>query len=253
VSKDTAKATFDIAMGRAEYLLRLAYGLTNVRHYRIRKDWAAKFRQLMHWPQAHAIERIDSKDAVVVLRDASNLRQEDFSSKALKDLLRASLVMAVSAMDAYFHAKIIQHVVEHSRKKEPSNKLLNERILVKYFIEGRKKTRTNVALRAAVEQNLSYQSLQQPDPIREALGLIGISDFWTRVAQRLGKEQRDLHKELSRIVKRRNQIAHEGDLSQSKKARNKSRTISHKEVERDIALIEEIIEIAEEEINKQLL
>ncbi len=250
--KDTAKATFDIAIGRAEYLLRLAQGLTNHRKRSIRRDWARKFKTLMHWPQSHAINRVDSKDAVIVLRDGATAKEEDFSSESMQDVLRASLVMAVSAMDAYFHAKIVQHVVKHSRKTNPSNKLLNERILVKDFIEGRRKAHTNAALRAAIERKLSYQSLQQPSQVAEALGLIGVSDFWKGVAQRLNQRADTLRTSLAKVVKRRNQIAHEGDLSQSRRARNKGRAITHKDVEGDVALIKKIVEAAEKEINKQL-
>ncbi len=250
--KDTAKATFDTAIKRAEYLLRLAFGLTNHRQRRIRRDWAASFKQVMHWPKSKAIERIDSKDAVIILRHVSNLSLDDFSSDALQDCLRASLVMAVSALDAYFHAKIIRYVVQHSRTKEPSKKLLNAKILVRDFIEGRKKRRSNVALRAAIERNLSYQALQQPAQIAEALCLIGVSNFWKSVAKQMGQADQQICTHLTKIVKRRNQIVHEGDLNQSKKARNKSRPITHKEVEKSIALLKGIVSAAEAIINQQV-
>jgi len=249
---DTAKDTFDTAIKRAEYLLKLSFALRNHRQRGIRSDWAASFKGIMHWPKSHVIERVDSKDAVIILRPNSKLTPEDFSSDALQDFLRVSLVMAVSAMDAYFHAKIVRYVVQHSRSKEPSKKLLNEKILVKDFIDGRRKQRSNVALRAAIERKLSYQALQQPSQIADSLRLIGVSDFWEEVAGQIGQADEQIRKNLTKIVKRRNQIAHEGDLSQSKRARNKSRSITHKQVQESIVLLQGIVNAAEVIINQRV-
>lgn len=245
----TAYVTFNKAVYRAEYLVRLSEGLTNRRKRKTRSDWSRAFKTLMHWPQCHTIERVDSADAVLVIRHGSRLSSDDFTPDAAGDLLRAALVMSVSAMDAYFHAKILRYVVSHSKAHEPSSRLLNERILVKDFVSGRKKKRANTALRSAVERNLSYQSLQQPDKIADALGLIGVSDFWTGVADTLDRDKKDLCDSIEKIVGRRNKIAHEGDLSQSKKARNKSRGISVSFVKESIALLKSVIDASEALIN----
>lgn len=248
----SAKHTFDIAIKRAYYLLKLAKGLTDHRKRRAHSDWSKNFKKLMRWPSTHQIERIDSKDMVLILRNGSNLKREDFSTQALDDLLRAALVMAVSAMDAYFHAKIIRHVVEHSKTKTPARRLLNERILVSDFIDGRRKQRSNYALRAAIERNLSFQSLQQPDKVADALGLIGVSKFWSEIAKICGQNKEIICNRLSSIVRRRNYIVHEGDLSQSNRTRNESRRITQKEISDDIDFILQIINAAEKVINKSI-
>ena len=248
----TAKATFEKAIARSEYLLRLANGLADHRKRRARGEWKSKFRSLMHWSQTHSIERVDSKDVVLVTRDGGTLARADFGVEALGDLLRASLVMAVSAMDAYFHAKILRYVVPHSRRAEPSERLLNERIQVRDFIAARRKKRPNAALRAAVERNLSYQSLQRTERIADALQLIGIAKFWEDVATRLKRTKEDLCDELCGIVRRRNQIAHEGDLSQGKKTRNRDRSISTQFVQRSMALLKAVVEEAETVINAKV-
>lgn len=72
----------------------------------------------MHWPQSSAIKRIDSKDAVVVLRDQSCLLPDDFSSDALDDLLRAAITFGVSAMDRYVHERVVRSFVTSFRAPE---------------------------------------------------------------------------------------------------------------------------------------
>jgi len=189
---------------------------------------------------------------ILVLRDDSKLDSEYFSSEALDDLLRASFVMTLSAMDAYFHAKIIRHVVQHSKACDPSNRLLNEKILVSDFMAGQKYKRTNQALRIAIDRKLSYQSLQTPDKIADSLQLIGVNSFWDSIAKQMKTDPKKLKSQVTIIAKRRNQIAHEGDLSQSKKARNKSRSISHKDVNEAIELVSNVVSAADLIINKSI-
>jgi len=252
VTKNGAKETFDRAIARAKYIQILARGLTNYRKRKARRDWGKSFKQLMHWPLKHKIERVDSRDVILVLRDGSKLKSKHFSSEALDDLLRASFVMTLSAMDAYFHAKIIRHVVQHSKASVPSNRLLNEKILVSDFMAGQKYKRTNQALRIAIERKLSYQSLQTPDKIADSLQLIGVNSFWDSIAKEMKTDPKKLKSQVTKIAKRRNQIAHEGDVSQSKKARNKSRNIGHKDVTKAIELVCKVVSAAEKVINTSI-
>lgn len=252
---DTAYATFKFAFKRAVYLFRLYHGLANHRKRGMRADWAENFCRLMHWPAGDGdlIDRVDSPDAIIVLKDGSRLTREVFAADALADLLRASLVMGVSALDAYFHSKIAASVVSCARKGTAMPRALKKAtITIEDFVDGNKYQRRLTTVRRSIERSLGYQSLQLPDKIATGLGLIGITDFWGEVANRMGMMQDDLKVRLSSIVTRRNQIAHEGDLSQSKKARNKSRTIEPKYVREALAFIRKLAKRAEDEIDDQL-
>lgn len=249
---DTAKETFDIAIERSRYLLRMATGLTNNRQRRIQKKWASGFKEFMGWSQSQNIDRIENDDVMLIICHNSILDREDFSATKLNDLLRASLVMAVSAVDAYFHAKIIRYIVECSHLDPAPPKLTEYKISVSDFIRGRHATRINNVLRNAIERNLSFQSLQNPDKIADGLALIGISKFWSGVAKRMKEDVNSLKDNISSIVDRRNQIAHGADLSQSTKARNKPREISPEYVEEVIDTLERVIRASEQVIESQL-
>lgn len=250
---DTALATFNTAIGRARYLLKMYHGLINTRQRGIRADWAGSFCTLMHWPQNSDIARVDSKDAVVVLRDGAALDEDDFTESQLSDLLRASIVMAVSALDAYFHSKTLAFIVKSATKGDSMPKSLSKAtITVADFVGATRFKRRNQGLRNAFQRSLGFQSLQQPKNIEDALSLIGIEKFWSGVAARIGNPVEDIKKELTQIVKRRNQIAHEGDLSQSKKARNKPHDITPGLVQSSLDFLDQLIKTAELEINNQL-
>lgn len=161
--------------------------------------------------------------------------------------------MAVSALDAYFHSKILAHVVKAAnRGADMPKQLKKSTISVEQFVEGRRYKRRMNIVRRALEKSIGYQSLQQPDKIEQSLKLIGVSSFWNGVAARCGENAGDLKDALSRVVKRRNQIAHEGDLSQSRRTRNHNRSLGPKEARDALILIRRVAGRSESEIDSQL-
>lgn len=250
---DSALITFQEAIKRARYLARLYQGLVNQRKRAMRSDWASSFLDLMHWPQSAKIDRVDGHGAIVVLRDGATLTQEDFASGQMSDLLRASLVMTVSALDAYFHAKIIAHVVKCARRgKKMPRALRKSHISIPEFVASEKYKRRMTIIRNSLHRQLGYQSFQQPSKISKGLALVGVVDFWEKVAKRLKLSSGELQEQLEVIVDRRNQIAHEGDLSQSKKARNKPHDLKPKFVTDALSFTESFVMRAEDEINAQV-
>jgi hypothetical protein len=252
---DSAYATFEIAFERAAYLLRLYSGLTNHRQRGMRADWAENFCRLMHWPVADGqqIDRVDSPDAIIVIKQGSRLDRDVFSAEALMDLLRASLVMGVSAVDAFFHSKIVAYVVSCARQGAAMPGALKKAtISVEEFVDGRRYRRRMTIVRKSIERTLGFQSLQQPNKIEEALAMIGVSGFWNGVAARLLWPQSAMKAELTKIVKRRNQIAHEGDLSQTRKYRNRPHDLAPAFVQSALDFLKEVTLRAEHEINYQL-
>lgn len=250
---DSAIKSFNAAMARAEYLERLYLGLVDQRKRSARSDWCAKFKSLMHWNMGDVIDRVDSRDAVIVLRNGSSLGRDEFASESLKDVLRASLVLGVSAMDAYFHQKIAAYVVTKARLgNDMPKRLAQSRLSVEAFVRSQSYQRPMNVLRSELENQLGYQSLQQPNQIEKAIGMIGVKSFWSKVAHRINMPVDQCKSSLSQIVERRNQIAHEGDLSGSRKKKNASREIGPAFVTNSLQLIKRVIEASESEINSQI-
>src|SRR5689334_14031645 len=99
-------------MARARCLLRLRGALLNKRKRKIRSDWKAGFCRLMRWKLAAPIQRVDTADAIIILRETATASLSDFSSEALDDLLRSALVIGVSALDRYAHERITKGIVK---------------------------------------------------------------------------------------------------------------------------------------------
>ena len=68
---------------RARLFLEYHDGLMNTRSRSIRKDWKAAFLRLMHWPSDTNIQRVDSKDVVIIPRPGADLTQTIFLKTGL--------------------------------------------------------------------------------------------------------------------------------------------------------------------------
>lgn len=214
---------YDDVVARARRLLRLHDGLINRRRYRIRADWARRFRQLMHWPSSHVIGRVDSADAVIVLRDGANLGPDDFAANAMDDLLRAALTFGVSGLDRYVHERVVKGVVGALRAADLNRQQESFSIPVKVAIQiteevararrEKRDVRPANEIRKAVQEMLHRRPLQSWREIEFAFELLGVTDLAGQLqrAYKLGAIS-PIKDQLNKIVQKRNLIVHEGDL-----------------------------------------
>lgn len=250
---DTALKVYSKAYDRSLYLIRLAFGITNHRKRRTRSDWASKFKKHIGWRARDIIERIDSKDALIVLRGKRYLKGKDFSALQISELYRSALVLLISAMDSYYHAKILSNITRVIKRGNPPKHLLNHKTQLSKLltvVQGKKK---NVSfIRSILEESLSYRSLQTPKEIAECINYIGIEDFWSKIAKKLKIEKKSVTSSLEKIVKRRNQIVHEGDTTTKGKYAAQPRRLLHKTVYNWCLFIDEIVKASDGLINDEL-
>jgi hypothetical protein len=222
------KECYDDTAGRARRLVRLHDGLINRRAYRIRADWALSFKRLMHWPMASRIERVDSADAVIVLRDGAGLAPDDFSADALEDLLRAAVTFGVSALDRYIHERVVKGFVAafsqplNRRQEEfsiPASVALDITRQVARARNGGTVTRPANEVRKAVQELLHKQPFQIWKELEYAFALLGIKNVSGQLQAAYGVgDIKPIRRKLNEIVRKRNLIVHEGDLVRHKRA-----------------------------------
>lgn len=131
----------------------------------------------------------------------------------LTDLLRAEVVLIVSALDQFVHELVRKGMLEiwnGSRNATPaferfSISLGSSRLLAQR--EG-----IDAIIDAEIRQSHSWKSFQQPDHIADAIRLYTEIKLWKAVSDELGMPVDDVKKKLAFVVDRRNKIAHEADL-----------------------------------------
>lgn len=126
------------------------------------------------------------------------------------DLLRAQLVMGVSALDYYVHEVTVLGMVEvFEGKRAPS------RAYPKFKVPVGTVAAASNWLEAEVRTQHSLLSFQKPEKIADAIRLFSDVQLWRDVSLALKRPEEDVKGHLQLIVDRRNKIAHEADVDPS--------------------------------------
>lgn len=216
---------FNAAINRAENFLRLYDLICDTRVRKVRSDWADNFRQLMHWPKAETFVRVDGnhRQSILLIRNAVGINRDQFAHEYLSDLLRASIVATVSALDRYVHDLVLGKcwkLLCRSEDKIPRElrRLSIPAWKVKRAVEllrTHPKARPGNAIKQSLQDVLHREfTFQRPNDIKLAADMLGIHDFWSRLAAAMpGSPTRGaVQDHLNEIADRRNQIVHEADL-----------------------------------------
>lgn len=131
------------------------------------------------------------------------------------DLLRAQVVLAISALDYYIHEVTVLGMIEVFEGKRPRTPaFLKFRVSVGTISAGMS-TRSSSWFEAEVRERHSFLSFQQPDKVADAIRLFSDVRLWQEVASKMASTDKALKDRLKLIVDRRNKIAHEADLDPS--------------------------------------
>jgi hypothetical protein len=154
-------------------------------------------------------------------------------------VLRSAVVFTVSALDTYFHDKVKYRVGRYSLENLPPG-LSRFEIPIRELSKWDKARRKGNVLRNWVVEYLATKPLQSPNSISDALKLVGIESLWSTIEP--NKRDRDgILKELNEMIKRRNQISHEGDRMSSRRSGKRLRAIDREQVVSWIEFTEDLV------------
>lgn len=131
------------------------------------------------------------------------------------DLLRAQIVLGVSALDYYVHEVTVLGMLEVFEGKRPATPaFLKYRVSVTAILGKSTPPATNW-FESEIRERHSFLSFQQPDKIADAIRLFTDVKLWQQVGAKMAVPEQAVKDQLKLIVDRRNKIAHEADLDPS--------------------------------------
>lgn len=142
-----------------------------------------------------------------------NLAAQTTVALDCSDIFRASLVLAVSALDHFIHEIARKGMLEIATgKRAPTDayRRFNVSMLAVSTLLGN--PGQFQALEFEIRERHGFLSFQDPKKISDALRLISPVDLWSEVGNLLGQSNSTIKGRLKIIIDRRNQIAHEADM-----------------------------------------
>lgn len=136
----------------------------------------------------------------------------------LSDILRAELVLAVSALDQFVHEVVRLGMLDaYEGRRLRTNAFLRFQVSLEGALRGIDSNNAGNSywLDDQIRTRNAYRSFQSPDNIADAVRLVSEVQLWNEVAKRMGTPSDEVRNRLRLIVDRRNQIAHEADVNPS--------------------------------------
>ncbi len=145
----------------------------------------------------------------------------------------------MSALDTYFHDKIKYRVGKFSLDNLPPA-MAKFQIPVADLTNWEKANRKGNVLRNWVTDYLSVRPLQSPNAIADALKLADIHSLWDTIDPNV-TDKKHTRDTMNTLVKRRNQIAHEGDRETSRRSGKCVRDIDRQYVVDSIQFVRDLV------------
>lgn len=129
------------------------------------------------------------------------------------DLLRAALILSVSALDHFVHEFTRIGMLDvHAQAKPGTPAYLEFKVSLSGAQEALSAGESSSWLDREIRKTHGWLSFQHPDKIANAIRLVSTVDLWQAVALRRNEDVKATKAQLCAIVDRRNKIAHEADL-----------------------------------------
>ena len=155
--------------------------------------------------------RVQSLSSIVDALESQTTQALDLS-----DILRAELVLGVSALDQFVHEAVRLGMLESYRgTRARTQAFLRFQVSLESALEGIGGGSGEQWLDDQIRLRNGYRSFQTPDSIADAVRLVSEVRLWDEVGQRMGVSSQDVRENLSLIADRRNKIAHEADINPS--------------------------------------
>lgn len=171
---------------------------------------------------------------------------------ARADMRRLSVVMAVAALDTYMHRLILERVYTHEQLPKELARLDVDfsQLAAQANATGAAarsaphNSRPRVGVKRLLRDRLLRETFQSFDAVSRALRMAGRKREWDAIGSRMSPEcsPAEIKERLNGIVRRRNQIVHEGDYARLDRPQTSRRNeMTTPQAREDIDFIEQII------------
>lgn len=164
-----------------------------------------------------------------------------------EDMLRSALAFSVAALDTYLHWAIADAPLSGTLPSALASldvPLIDMISLSEAVVANRQRIRPKVRVRNTIERVILGHTFQSPKGVGDALLMLGKRNAFTKISGTISPAQtaQEIKDRLGKIVRRRNQVVHEGDMQrQSRPQHVRREPVARLEVEADIAWLRTLV------------
>lgn len=164
----------------------------------------------------------------------------------LSEILRSEFVLVISAMDRYLHDIVRERLLKIDLSEMALENIKSQKefpislFTVKSLLEETDETIKKQLIASDLKKSLEKISFQSSSSVESALKLIGCKKIWKSLGIKLSQPPDDTKKALDIMIRRRNVIAHQADISNENTLEKND--INRVDVDEEITFIVSLVE-----------
>ena len=212
----SARAAFDLNIQDAKMLVELASLLSNQRTRRMRRELRERLGDALSIPQKRRgdLECLQNEKVFVTFMPGHGAWRDRLDDVGLRPLLRQALVAGCAAVETFCADRVMERYSAAIKQTPPPSRLLELSLTVDQYLTIQETyQKAGWGLRKVIEMEVRQRASPAPAQIGQLFALVGEKALLARVDTQRRVLKGTTETELSRIVERRNLIAHTGDRS----------------------------------------
>jgi hypothetical protein len=176
--------------------------------------------------------------------------------KWASDILRATLVFVMASWDSYVHDVVHQNcfaLLQKLKGKGLPKKLLEamkEAVPYEKLLETWHEEKPSVRISTAIRKRNAERTFMKPDKAADALQMVGLDNAWRTAARAMNRRQDGLRKTIEGYARRRDKIAHEGDVGKATRTKGKLASIRRPYVVKALADVQAVVRAIDDVIER---
>ena len=197
----------------AESLLQLYQLFHGMKKTELKEDLRLAICSFWGAPESTAIHPALNDRVMVLARAATPIPESLTMDGGLDFLLRETVVVACTALEAFFWDTLRQNVltVVRARRSGADESLRNLKFTLGDYISIQRYDNPDFRLKQIILKNFERGTLYDVSSIEEIARTLTIKKFWEEIEKIAGAPAKSLKGLIGDLIHRRNQIAHRAD------------------------------------------
>jgi hypothetical protein len=208
-ARDLATQNFAVA----EHLLQLHELFRGLREREASEPLRLAVCQCMDFPETSALRHARNEQVLIAARATAPIPPSLLIEEGLDFLLRQAVVVACTALESFFWDVLRENVltIVRARKRGADDSLKKLTLTLDDYLSLESFENYDDRLKEIILKNFERGTLYDTSSIDRIARILTVTQFWPQIAKRCGLSETDIQKQISELIKRRNQVAHRAD------------------------------------------
>ncbi len=197
----------------AESLMQLHKLFSDLEQVDLPEDLRLAICSVWNAPKNTVLQQT-ANDRVIICAKAANPIPETLTLEGGLDfLLRQAVIVSCTALESFFWDALRENVltIVKARRSGADKSLRNLTFTLGEYISIQQYEDPDVRLKQIILKNFERSTLYDVDSIEKITSTMTVNQFWEGVEEKTGEPARNLKRQISELIDRRNKIAHRAD------------------------------------------